>query len=581
MRTWLCAAVLIAMALAAQAASPAGAPAGKDFDLQGFIDAQVKAGAKRIVVPPGRYRVTPKNRQHLVLRDLADVQIIADGVEMICTETTRAVTIAGCRNVTLRGLVIDYDPLPFTQGRITAMSADKKTHEIELFDGYPGADAVRPFKYEIFRPDTRTLRCPDYGYTVEKVDARHIRVVKGGGRAEDPEQVGDIIVIGAEHAPGGSAAHAVECSGNTNVRLENIDLYASNCFGFIETNCDGSTYYRCRIDRRPAASDPVKRGDPRIRSLNADAFHSIGATKGPAYIECVARFMGDDAVNIHGTYHMVTECRAAELRVLAKGELLFEAGDPVELFAYDGTRLPDAKAVKIEPDGRASDAEKAFLLAQRMNDNIRTKWNAKAYKVTLDRPVDLPTGSLLAPTKRMGSGFLVQGCDFGFNRSRGILIKASSGKVVGNKLSGSWMYAVMVSPEYWWMESGSSDNVEISGNVITDCRAAGIAVFAENARGKLAPAGVHNHIIVSGNILSGCPLPNICVTSTDDVRIERNTCQSPTPGKRPPFGLDPAKVDAVMTVNCTNVSVKDNAVKIVVAPEGGIRWSEPGTLFTE
>jgi hypothetical protein len=180
-------------------------------------------------------------------------------------------------------------------------------------------------------------------------------------------------------------------------------------------------------------------------------------------------------------------------------------------------------------------------------------------------------GSLLAPTKRMGSGFLVQGCDFGHNRSRGILIKASSGKVVGNKLTGSWMYAVMVSPEYWWMESGSSDRVEISGNVITDCRAAGIAVFAENARGKLAPAGVHNHIIVSGNTLTNCPLPNICVTSTDDVRIEGNTCQSPTSGKRPPFGLDPAKVEAVMTVNCTNASVKDNAVKTAVAPEGGAR----------
>jgi hypothetical protein len=562
MRMWLYAAAVAAVAMAAQAAAPpAVAPAGKDFDLQGFIDGQAKSGNKKIVVPPGRYRVTPKNRQHLVLRDLQDVQIIADGVEMICTETTRALTIANCRNVTLRGLVIDYDPLPFTQGRITAMSADKKTHEIAIFDGYPGADTVRPFKYEIFRPDTRTLRCPDYGYTVEKVDARHIRVIKGHGSATDLEQVGDIIVIGSEFAPGGSAGHAVECSGNAGVRLENIDLYASNCFGFIEVNCDGSTYWRCRIDRRPAAGDPVKRADPRIRSLNADAFHSISALKGPALVECVARFMGDDAVNIHGTYHMITECRGAELRVLAKGDLNLDVGDPVELMAYDGTRPPDAKVSKVEPDGRINDAEKAFLLAQRMDENIRTKWNAKAYKVTLDRAVDLPTGSLLAAARRTGNGFLVQGCDFGFNRSRGILIKASNGKVVGNKLSGSWMSAVMVAPEYWWLESGSSNNVEITGNVITDCGGTGIAVFAEGGRGRLAPAGAHNRIVVSGNTFSGCPMPNICVTSTDDVRIERNAFKAPTTAKRPPFGLDPAKLAPVITENCTNAIVKDNAVK--------------------
>ena len=108
------------------------AVAGVPFDLQGFLDQEISVGNRRIVVPPGRYRVSPKNRQHLVLHNLQDTQIVADGVEMICTETTRALTIRGCTNVTVRGLVIDYDPLPFTQGRITSLSADEKNHEIEF-----------------------------------------------------------------------------------------------------------------------------------------------------------------------------------------------------------------------------------------------------------------------------------------------------------------------------------------------------------------------------------------------------------------------------------------------------------------
>jgi hypothetical protein len=32
--------------------------------------------------------------------------------------------ITRCTNVTVRGLTIDYDPLPYTQGRISAISAD-------------------------------------------------------------------------------------------------------------------------------------------------------------------------------------------------------------------------------------------------------------------------------------------------------------------------------------------------------------------------------------------------------------------------------------------------------------------------
>ena len=61
-----------------------------DFDLQRFIDTELQAGKKRIIVPPGHYRVMPHDRQHLVLRNLKDITIVADGVEMICTETTRA-----------------------------------------------------------------------------------------------------------------------------------------------------------------------------------------------------------------------------------------------------------------------------------------------------------------------------------------------------------------------------------------------------------------------------------------------------------------------------------------------------------
>ncbi len=529
---------------------------GREFDLQGFIDQAIKGGAKRVVVPPGRYRVTPRNRQHLLLRGLEGVQIVADGVEMICTETTRALTVADCRNVTVRGLVIDYDPLPFTQGRIVKLSEDKKVHEVELFDGYPPAEAARNFKYEIFKPDTRTLRCEDhYPERVEVVDPKRLRIVNRGGSARDPEQAGDLIVIGAEHAPHGSAAHAVECSGNVNVRLENIDLYASNCFGFLEYNCDGSAYYRCRIDRRPAATDLVKRADPRLRSLDADAFHSKHAVKGPAYVECVARFMGDDAVNICGDYHMVTECRGAELRVLAKHAMNMAAGDPVELFAYDGRRLPDAKLVKAERDGKIGDEEKAFVLKQRMDEGLRTRWNADAWRVTLDRAVELPRGSLIASARRMGNGFLVQGCDFGFNRSRGILIKASDGKVIGNKLTENWGPAILVAPEYWWLESGSSNNVEIRDNAIASCRVRPIFVHAQGGEGlitgKPAPSGAHNNIAILNNTIADSPLPNIEVTSTDGLRIEGNAFRSPR-------GAGP---EAVKTVNCARVSQADNAVK--------------------
>jgi len=535
-----------------------GTTAPAAFDLQQYLDGQVQAGRRRIVVPPGRYRVTPRDRQHLVLRDLKDIEIIADGVEMICTETTRALTIARCTNVTVRGLVIDYDPLPFTQGRITGLSADKKVHEIELFEGYPPAEAARNFKYEIFRPDTRTLRCDDrYPTKIEAVDSRRLRLALPRGRAADPEQVGDLVVIAAEFAPHGSMPHAVWCDHNVKVRLENIELFAANCFGFLETNCDGSTYYRCRIDRRSAAGELVKRADPRLRSLNADAFHSKHAQVGPKYIECFARFQGDDCVAINGDYHMIMGSRGRELRVLAKRNMNIQPGDSVELVTYDGRRLPDAKAVSIEAAGTIRDQERAFLLKQRMNENLRNAKGAlnKAFTLTLDREVDIPMGGVVCSAGRIGNGFAVKGCNFGHNRSRGLIIKAGRGEVTGNRIEGCRMSAILISPEYWWLEAGSSSDVKIADtdNTIIACKGVPICVGATAGNGDIGRLGAHRNISITGNVVKNCSAPGILVCSTRGLRIENNTLElndarPPVPGPMRKAGMK--ELMPVVRIHC-------------------------------
>ena len=481
---------------------------------------------------------------------------------MICTETTRALSIGNCVNVTVRGLSIDYDPLPFTQGRIVALSADKTVHDIELSDGYPTSDTATTFKYEIFRGDTRTYRVGEYAIkTLEKIDPKHLRITRPNGSAKDPEQVGDIIAIGSESAPAGSIPHAVEVAGSRGVRLEDVTVWASNCFGFVEFNCDGTTYYRCRIDRRPAESDPVKRAEPRIRSLDADAFHSLYATKGPSYIECAARFMGDDCINICGDYHLITASNGRVVRVLSKQRegIDIAAGDTVELLSYAGLRPPDAKVVSVEPDVEVNDAERQFIAKQGMDAGIK-EWlaHAKTFRITLDREIDLPMGSAVCSASRHGNGFVVRGCNFGFNRSRGILIKASDGVIEGNTMTGNVMAAIMVAPEWWWLESGSSSNVRILNNTIRDCGDVPIAVYAFGGVPTIAPAGAHSNITISGNRMSGCPRPNILVTSTRGLHLGRNTClgyegKTASDWTRWAFGLLDKTLEPVMTINCEDV----------------------------
>ncbi|NQV33745.1 MAG: right-handed parallel beta-helix repeat-containing protein [Phycisphaeraceae bacterium] len=465
--------------------------------------------------------MTPRNRQHLVLKDLKDVRIMAIGVEMICTETTRALTIENCQNLTLKGMVIDYDPLPYTQGRIVKLSENNTVHDIELFGGYPEADEIQNFKYEIFKADTRTLRFGSY-FEFRVVDKQADRIRVRRGNRYHGEQVGDIIAIGTSHAPGGQIPHAIYTTRSRHVVLEDVTLYASNCFGFFETECEKTTYLHCRVDRRAAKDDFKARGDPRIRSLDADAFHSKHATIGPQLIGCTARFQADDCVNICGDYHMVMACDGPKLRVLAKGRINIEPGDPLEVVGYAGQRLADARAISVTRQGNATTLEQTFMRRQRMHQPFREGSLRQIYEVVIDRPADLAQGSVIAAANRIGNGFKVTQCDFGFNRSRGILIKASHGEVSNNRLEGCVEEAIKVAPEFWWLEAGSSNDVRIIGNSIQHCGGMGIAVYAEAGAGGMAPAGAHNNIVIEGNLLRDVAGREIWVTSTRGLTLRNN-----------------------------------------------------------
>ena len=523
-----------------------------DFDLQGFIDAQLATGSKAITVPPGRYRVTPRKRVHLTLQNLTNITINATGVQMICTQTTQAIAINNCRNLTLIGLTVDYDPLPFTQGTITALAPDKSWIEFVIHAGYPENLVER---IEIFDARTELLKTPThYGWTpFEKIGPARYRVNKGSNYKYNPtrdrEEVGDFLVTNSATAPGGSATHAIVSNRCTDLVLQDVTLYASNCFSFLEYYCDNTTYLRCRVDRCPPELDIHPRAHRRLRSGDADAYHSKHALRGPQLIGCAARFMGDDALNICGEYYMVLHGTGRQIRIVAPHGTNIKPGHEIELFAYSGLRLPDAVVLSVEPDQATTSKEISFIKAQKMNAGTRTGLSApsaKTWRVTINREVDLPIGSAIASTQHTGNGFLVKDCNFGYNRSRGILIKASHGKIIGNTLTGSQMAAVLVAPEWWWMESGSASHVLISNNVITDCGQTAIRVVASGGTGATAPAGAHSDITIRGNTITNGIAPHIEVTSTNGLVLDNNLFPKEDATRPQP--------DNIRIINSTNIT---------------------------
>ncbi len=503
---------------------------GVPFDLQGYINQKINTGETNIVVPAGRYRVSPNGNYHLRFDDLNNITINADSVEMICTETVQAIQINNCTNFKLKGITIDYDPLPFTQARIVEMSSDKNTLTADFIEGY--STTVKGDKLEIYDSETGELSTTTYYGTTYQVDYQQRKIVlqkrSNYNVANSHEKIGDIAVLGSQknkHIPHGIVPN--ECSG---LVLEDVTLYAGTTFGFFEQNCSGSNYVNCKVDRRPLENEIVERDVRRMRSINADGFHSKYATVGPKYFGCLARYNGDDGIAINGHYHVIAATDGNKLTVLPKGgnDLNLSVGDTAELVSYTGERIEDAVISAISTGPAPSSSVKVFLQNQTFHGAADNTYQAiNVYYVTLNRTVDLPMGSLIASANKIGNGFEVRNCTMGPNRSRGIIIKASNGVIQDNNLGGNWGQAIKLAPEYSWLEAGSGSNITISGNSITECHDAAIAVYAYGGNGETAPAGAHKNISITGNFISGSSNPAIAVTSTSKLVLKNNTIESP------------------------------------------------------
>jgi len=474
--------------------------------LSDLIQAGVQNGETTIRIPEGRYEVTPLNGTHLELRYLKGVTLDMRGVEMVCTETTRAILIEACDDLTILGLTIDYDPLPFTQGTLIDISEDRKTHTIQIQKDFPPADQVIPSKYIIMTPE-KTLRYGNYyQFQINTLPGNKLQITDLHPQKNGGEQVGDLITIATQSVTDTFVPHAVQIVRSQNTTLEDVTLYASPTFGFFETHSSGSVYRRCVVDRR---------GD-RLRSLNADAFHSKFAEVGPTLEECRAFWQGDDGINICGAYHMVMGSEGDRLRVLAKRDLDIQEGDPVQLILADGRPLPNARVVSVKEVGPTTQEDKERLRTIRVLHNIK-RLLQKEYEIQLDTSVDaFEPGGVIGSLNRMGNGFVIRNSEFGHIRSRGILVKGSNGLIEGNLLDHCAMQGIKVAPEYHWLESGFSENVILRNNRILHSGSESILVDSPG------PHPMHQNILIEDNYVETQFVPALRLRGIATGMVQRN-----------------------------------------------------------
>lgn len=495
-------------------------------DLRQLLNAQINNST--INIPKGTYSLDLVSNGAYTFSNKKNVVINGNGSTIICNKQNQAFYFVNCENTVFSNFKIEYDPPCFTQGTITFISADKKTWNITLHDGYPNANIKG--KVQAFSKSTLELVknfTTVYNAAISQLSTKELQI---NVPANNAVQVGDYAVIDVVAPGSGIQAHGIILNGCKNMKLDSIVMYDANSFSFFEYDCTNTHYYRCVVTRKPY--NPNYTIQP-LRAGSADGIHSKHAYVGPTIEECEIEYSGDDCIAINGDLYPVysVDTESKKIYLLSSTNFKMSVGDSLVLINNNGSirgRTAITSIMASSPSAAQITNCYAKLASQ------ATKFS-NGYVVTVNNWIQ---GAAISDVgysnNRTGNGFKVINNRVGHNRSRAILIKASDGVIKGNSIVGSAMSAIVLGPEFYWMEGGCPTNVEIADNTISNCmfeasmynsaQAGAISVSSYNPAGtNFAPAGSLNNISIHDNVINNCPRPCVVLSSINKVSYFNNS----------------------------------------------------------
>jgi len=338
---------------------------GKTDDLEAIqraIDAAVGAGSgSTVLLEPGKvYRLA----QHmasvgaLIVSGAKGLTIDGAGSTLLCHPSNRPLAIHASEQIVVRNLTLDYDPLPFTQGRMHMVAPDAGVVEFEagagyaapvlgnkgLYNDFKNSDCVfvrtdRKFTHswlrlsEITEPAPGLFRCQFHG------SAKHV------ARQLKRTQTGDFIVVKMKfpqgeplRAPDGrfiaTGVANINIAFSHDVTLSHITSYAAPSMTFNAHGSEGVVLSHCAAVRKP--------GTDRLIAGQSDGCHLKSLTVMPKILHCRFEALMDDSINVKISSERVLKVEGQRVLV-GHGDILYndtvvKPGDEMELYDYDGKR---------------------------------------------------------------------------------------------------------------------------------------------------------------------------------------------------------------------------------------------------
>lgn len=412
-------------------------------------------------------------------------------------------------NLTIKNLSIDYDPLPFSQGRFVD-KVNSTTAIIKLDDDFlevtPSFAAMSGDRREATTAYLFDKNCQVKPVQIQnnkggdvpkfkpfissdsykgKIPANGLVTIDFGLPVDDmfTDKTGDRVVMGPRFKP------AVQLHQSSGITLENINIYAFALPAIYDIQATGQNVYRnINIIPRP--------GTTRFVSGIADGIHVTDAAVAPLIENSTFRAMMDDAINVHASFAPVLSTDIdTNLAEQDSGTVVIGARGvaPIAPFVKPGRttsvdffRRVSSNSTTYEYTGDGADYEyvgsrtitsisseiaSSVVAAKtdppRLWNHFSTKMfsvsSGTAFKFGLSSPV-LVSDPMVAIFNHHGSNSIIRNNVFENMAVRAIVYQANTGKISGNKFMGTRGPSVIAGVMRSWNEGPYVKNVEMTGN---------------------------------------------------------------------------------------------------------------------
>ncbi|TAN35970.1 MAG: hypothetical protein EPN23_09705 [Verrucomicrobia bacterium] len=471
------------------------------------VSAPTKAGA-------GQYCFTVSGAKGLT------IQGVAGATELISSSFKAGVFgFHGCTNVYMRGLTVDYDPLPFIQGGITAVDVSQGTFDVQVDAGYLAFDVLVPptatwekstgqwgvvieRATRRFKPGTPSAMLID-SFTL--LNSRTWRLKLKHPVEARTFAVGDAFAMRAVH--GGSALLFAGCNGAV---VERVMIYAAAglCMAFVQ--CEGDLVVR-RVTVRP------RPGTTRLLSGNADGIHCQAVRKGPLVEACHFEGMTDDGMNTYARTLMVT-------KVVSPGELWVQHSSDMRVGDRIQVLEPRSGLVRGEANV-VSVADHQRIMFDPPIVGVSTSTNILTGLVSLANPLD---ADVVYNLSTCGAGYVIRKNYFGNFRGRGLVLRGIKGLIEDNVFERTSGPGIAIANEPHWPEGPVPRDIVIRGNQLREvgldggsCHGGALDVMALGLNGVSPFAGVKN-IRIEKNTIFNPPAQGLCLRGCDGVQLIAN-----------------------------------------------------------